>query len=187
MIRYLITDGTAATREAAWLAHLNHWLELGVEYIQIRERNLDSRHLTTLTRKVIAARQGKPCRILVNDRADVALASGADGVHLRDGSPPPSVFVRPRFLISASCHDPASVPGLQDADLIILAPVFHPLSKPARQPPLGLEGLSKACSESHKPVLALGGITANNSASCLDAGASGIAGISFFHRMNSHA
>lgn len=185
MIRYLITDGTASRDEARWLAHLTHWMECGVEYIQIRERNLEAGYLTTLTRKLIAARNGRPCRILVNDRADVALASGADGVHLRDGSPSPSVFVRPGFLISASCHDPASVIHLRQADLIILAPVFNPLSKPADGPPLGLEGLRIACNQSRVPVLALGGITAENSRSCLEAGAAGVAGISLFRGVSS--
>lgn len=181
MIRYLITDGTAAADEGRWLTAVAGWIERGVQYIQIRERDLEARKLTELTRRVLALRTGST-RILVNDRADVALAAGADGVHLRDGAPPVPLFKRPGFIISASCHHPKAVDTLQQADLIILAPVFAPLSKPADREPLGITGLQDACVRSKVPVIALGGITETNSYNCVTAGAAGVAGISFFAR-----
>ena len=181
MIRYLITDGTAAADEDLWLASLVAWMDLGVDYIQIRERDLESRKLTELTRRVLAVTTGAT-RILVNDRADVALAAGAHGVHLRDGAPPIRLFKQPGFIVSASCHDPKAVDTLQEADMIILAPVFAPLSKPRDRQPIGLTGLHDACVRSIVPVIALGGITETNIQPCLATGAAGIAGISFFAR-----
>lgn len=180
MIRCLITDGTAALDEARWLRRLGLWMEQGIEIIQIRERTLEARHLAELTRKVLALPPRPATKILVNDRADVAIATGADGVHLRDGSVSPRLFAREGFLVSVACHHPLQIGSLDGADLIILAPVFTPLSKLPDRPPLGLEGIRAACALTRIPVLALGGITTENQQKCLDAGAAGIAGISYF-------
>ena len=180
MIRYLITDGSAVRDERRWLSHIARWMDRGVEFVQIRERGMEARRLAELTRKVIAIPHGPATRILVNDRADVAMAAGADGVHLRDGSVSPALFARDGFVVSVACHDLLSVDLAEGADLILLAPVFAPLSKPAERAALGLKCLRQAVERTRIPVLALGGITAENQWACLDAGAAGIAGISFF-------
>ncbi len=174
MIRCLITDGTAS------LAGLAHWMEWGVELIQIRERSLSVRDLAEFTRKVVALPNLHGTKILVNDRADVALACGAHGVHLRDGSVSPLLFARPGFLVTAACHDPARVGEYRGADYILLAPIFAPLSKDQTTAPLGLDGLRRACSLTAIPILALGGITEANAQACVDGGAAGIAAISYF-------
>ncbi len=185
MIRCLITNGKAARDEALWLRHLAAWIERGVELIQIRERDLTARELAALTRQVVALSHATGTKILVNDRADVALAAGAHGVHLREGTAPldgagPERFREQGLLVSAVCHRPEAVGALAAADYIVLAPIFNPLSKAAVAPPLGLAGIRAAARLTAVPLLALGGIARENQQSCLDAGAAGIAAISYF-------
>ena len=177
MIRCLITDGTASRNEAPWLARLACWMERGINLIQIRERDLCARDLAALTRKVLALPNPQQTRILVNDRADVAIACGAHGVHLRDGSPRPEHFVRPGFLITVACHDIAQLPDISKVDYVLLSPIFRGHSD---EPVLGLEGLGKAARVSPNRILALGGITTEAERDCLTAGAAGIAGIGYF-------
>jgi thiamine-phosphate pyrophosphorylase len=123
----------------------------------------------------------------VNDRADVAIACGAAGVHLRDSSVSPVLIRRLApgdFLITVACHDEAGVLRAQDerADYAILAPIFAPLSKPLTRPPLGLKRLHGIAAHAKIPIIALGGITAANAQQCIEAGAAGIAGITLFQR-----
>jgi thiamine-phosphate pyrophosphorylase len=123
--------------------------------------------------------------VLINDRADVAIAAEADGVHLRDGSIAAERIRRitnRRLIVSVACHDVASASraAQEGADYIVLAPVFAPLSKSMPQPPLGLEKLREAAESVAVPVVALGGITETNARACTDAGAAGVAGISLF-------
>jgi thiamine-phosphate pyrophosphorylase len=178
LIRCLITDGSAARDERRWLEHLARWVNQGVDLIQIRERDLSARDLADLTRRLLAICEHRT-KVLVNDRADVAIACGADGVHLRDGCEV-SKFRRPGFLISASCHNSATAALFAAADYVLLAPIFSPLSKSAEAPPLGTEAIREFTRRSSVPVLALGGITDQNAAACMEAGAAGIAGITYF-------
>lgn len=181
LIRCLITDGTVLQNEPKWLDHAAAWIADGVELLQIREPELTPRQLASLTRKVLRLPNPHDTKILVNDRADIAIACGASGVHLKDGSVLPEIFARPGFWISVTCH---SVPDLQKtrgADFVILAPVFKPLSKADARPALGTAAITEAARISSIPVLALGGITAANAHLCLEAGAAGIAGISYFN------
>lgn len=179
MIRYLITDGSAVADPERWLQHLAHWIRDGVDLIQIRERDLPARQLAALTRRVMNLPNLKT-KILVNDRADIAIACGANGVHLRDGSIAASRFRRPGFVISASCHEPGVAGQFSDADYVLLGPIFNPMSKIATTPALGTEAIREFTGRCSVPVLALGGITAHNAAACLTAGAAGIAGITYF-------
>lgn len=171
MILYLITDGMATDRIAAWL-------QRGIDFVQIRERDMEVRSLADLTRRVIALPNPHGAKILVNDRADVALACGADGVHLRDGSILPEAFAGLGMTISVACHSADSVGDTRGADLLLLAPIFVPRSKPGI--PLGLGELRKAAGLTDTPVLALGGVTESNALLCVEAGAAGVAGISLF-------
>ncbi|HVW07204.1 MAG TPA: thiamine phosphate synthase [Bryobacteraceae bacterium] len=156
----------------------------GVDFVQVREPALEARALARLVRAWIAAGNA---RVLVNDRTDVAIASGAAGVHLRDRSISPELIRRiapPGFVITAACHDAEGVLRAADegADYAVLAPVFAPLSKSSSAPPLGLDALRSIASKSRIPVIALGGITAQNVPQCMDAGAAGVAGITLFRR-----
>ncbi len=187
MIRCLITDGTASTNESRWIEHKAAWLAAGIELMQIRERDLSVRQLAELTRKVLRLPNPFGAKILINDRADVAIACGAHGVHLRDGSVLPEVFSRPEFLVSVACHSIANAGKTRGADFIVLAPIFSPLSKSDSKPALGVTAITELAAATRTPVLALGGITAGNARLCIEAGAAGVAGISYFNGLPSDA
>ena len=180
MIRCLITDGTFSQNRTRWLAHLAHWIADGVDLVQIRERDLGPRELAALTREVLRIPNPLGTKILVNDRADVALACGAHGVHLRDRSVEPAKFARPGFMVTVSRHGIADAAGVAGASFVLLAPIFKPLSKADGRPALGTASIAEFTRRNSTPVLALGGITHQNALACIDAGAAGIAGISHF-------
>ncbi|MDP9054549.1 MAG: thiamine phosphate synthase [Acidobacteriota bacterium] len=182
MIRCLITDGTFATRPSAWLAHVEYWLQQEIELLQIRERDLSARDLAELTRAVLRLPNPHGTQVLVNDRADVAVACGAAGVHLRDKAPRPALFRKPGFLVTVSCHKMEDAGETEGADYVLLAPIFSPLSKQDSRPVLGTAAIAEFARHSSAPVLALGGITHRNAQACVDAGAAGIAGIAYFGR-----
>lgn len=180
MIRCLITDGSFSQNQTAWLTHVAHWIGEGVDLVQIRERDLEARDLAVLTRKVLRIPNPHGARILVNDRADVAIACKAHGVHLRGGSICPEKFVRPGFLVTVSCHGVGDAPNIAGADFVLLAPIFKPLSKMDHRPALGTGAITEFTRRSAIPVLALGGIDRENAALCVSAGAAGIAGVTCF-------
>lgn len=186
-VRCLITDGTASENESQWLDHVAAWIAAGVELLQIRERQLPVRRLAELTRKVLRLPNPHATKILINDRADVAIACGAHGVHLRDGSVVPEIFARPGFFVSISCHSIAERERTRGADFILLAPIFKPLSKEDTRPVLGIEAIREITRIWPIPVLALGGITPANAHLCLEAGAAGVAGISYFNDLPSRS
>lgn len=174
MIRIQITDGTALEDESRWLAGLRG----DVDYIQVREREASARDLTRLVRGAM-----RVAPVLVNDRADIALACGAAGVHLRAHSISPFEIKRlGPIVVSVSCHNGQDVSAANGADYVIVAPVFRPLSKQDSREPLGVEGLRSICDNTRIPVIALGGITAANTRQCREAGAAGVAGITLFRR-----
>jgi thiamine-phosphate pyrophosphorylase len=183
MIRCHITDRRGAGGEQRLLSLIERNAQAGIEWIQIREKDLDGRALARLVAEAI--RRAPRAKILVNSRADVALACGAAGLHLPADSPPPGAFrpiCPPGFLIGVSCHTVEEVAQAQaeGADYALFSPVFRPLSKDDPRPPHGPEGLRRACSAVRIPVVALGGVTADNARLCVQAGAAGIAGITLF-------
>jgi thiamine-phosphate pyrophosphorylase len=153
----------------------------GVDWIQVREHALEGAGLLAFVDAVAAAARaaagGRPLRVLVNRRIDVALAAGADGVHLGHDAVPPGVARRllPRSArIGVSTHAVSEALAAQEADYVQLAPIFPPLSKPAGRPALGLAALAQAAA-GPLPLLAQGGIDAAGAAAARRAGAAGVA------------
>ena len=196
---YDITDrsqfpGDERDRRCALLAKIAEAARAGVDYIQLRERDLSTRELEKLAREVAElVRENSPStRLLINSRTDVALAAGADGVHLRADDVEPhevrqvlDVSARPplaigQFLVAISCHSNEDVIRAESeaADFAVFAPVFGKRGT-AGTPPAGLAALREAC-RAKISVLALGGVHLRNAASCLNAGAAGIAAIRLF-------
>jgi thiamine-phosphate pyrophosphorylase len=206
---YYITDRTAfaadePTRRRRLLEKISEAARAGVDYIQLREKDLSTRDLEPLAREaVIAIRKARKLEtgnrkpetaLLINSRADLALAVAADGVHLRSndvspqevkevwrsscGAGTPARQLSPQDpLIAVSCHSSEEVTqaAANNATFAVFAPVFEKKNSH----PTGLAALKQAC-QANIPVLALGGITLENAQSCLAAGAAGIAAIRLF-------
>lgn len=164
----------------------------GVDLLQIREKDLATRELLELVKGAVSAAEGTTTRLVVNDRLDVALAAGAAGVHLGTRSLPAAVVRRQvsrGFLVGVSCHalEEAAEAEQAGADYVVLGPIFETPSKLAYGPPLGLEKLREVAARVKIPLLALGGISVERVVTCLQAGATGIAGISVFQSCTSLA
>ncbi len=160
-------------------------IRAGVGLVQIREKDLATRGLGELVRTAVESARGTHTRIVVNDRLDVALALGADGVQLGTQSMPAQVVrehVAKDFLVGVSCHSLQEALSAQSAgaDYLVLGPIFETPSKLPYGPPLGLEKLREVTARMKIPVLALGGITVERVSPCLEAGATGVAGIRLF-------
>ncbi len=168
----------------AVLGLIEQTIAAGVDLIQIRERDLATRELLTLVEAAVARARGTGTRILVNDRLDVALAAGADGVHLPTHGFPVADVRReyPHLLIGASCHNLEEARRAEEggADFVVFGPVYETPAKKPYGPPVGVEKLGEAVRAAKIPVLALGGIKLENAGACLQAGAAGLAAISLF-------
>lgn len=201
---YYITDrtqfpGDETAQRRVLLAKIAEAARAGVDYIQLREKDLNARELEQLAREAAHVVQelrteNRELRIhlLINSRTDIAIAVGADGVHLRSDDVSPGevrrvwalsgadVPTREKPCIAVSCHDRGDVDRAQSqcADFAVFAPVFDKRDRPATQP-TGLAALHEAC-RARIPVLALGGVTLDNADSCMNAGAAGIAAIRLF-------
>lgn len=158
----------------------------GVDWIEIREKDLGGGALLELVSAVVG--QCAAARVLVNDRLDVALAAGAAGVHLAGASMPVGA-VRdwcreraPGLMIGKSCHslEEARAAEADGADYVFFGPIFATPSKLAYGAPQGIEALVQVCRALHIPVVAIGGITAENAGTCIATGAGGVAAIRWF-------
>ena len=166
----------------------------GVDWVQIREKDLSTRELFGLVREAVVLAYARPdsthshsIKVIVNDRLDVALAAGAAGVHLGHASAPAREVVRwcragnapADFLVGVSCH---SLEGAQEAEnagasYTYFGPIYETPSKIPFGKPHGVEELAQVAKAVRIPVIAIGGINESNAADCIRAGAAGIAAI----------
>jgi thiamine-phosphate pyrophosphorylase len=189
--RRALGEPPAATHRLLRVMHAA--AQAGVHWIQIREKEMSGRALSALAGDAMRLAANSRARILINDRLDVALAAGAGGVHLGGESLPVRDVAawcarhfgearREKFLLGASCHAPEEALAAErdGADYIFFGPVFATPSKLRFGPPQGVERLGEVCRRVRLPVLAIGGVTLENAAECLRAGAAGIAAIRLF-------
>jgi thiamine-phosphate pyrophosphorylase len=158
-------------------------MESGVRMVQIREKDLETRDLTALVHTLLPLVKQYKGSVLLNDRIDLVLALGADGVHLRADSLPVLLVRRllgPDHLIGVSAHSAEDVQRAEDdgADFVVLGPIFDTPSKRAFGNPLGMEVLQNVCRTSRGPIFAIGGITPRQVPAIMASGAYGIAVIS---------
>jgi thiamine-phosphate pyrophosphorylase len=201
MLLYYITDrkgfaGAESDQRAALLRCIAEAARAGMDYIQLREKDLDTAELEQLAREAVSAVRDSSAttRLLINGGADIAIATNADGVHLPAGSPPANE-IRDYWMrltnrgpsIGVSAHSVGDVEraASNGADFAVLAPVFEKAAFGAKG--MGVEVLRQACEFSSSgqncfPVLALGGVTLANARACLGAGAAGVAGIRLFQQ-----
>jgi thiamine-phosphate pyrophosphorylase len=179
---YLITDRWQA-RGGDLVTAVGRALSGGVRAVQLREKDLGGRELLELARRMRALTSRFGAKLLINDRVDIALAAGADGVHLGGEAIPPEEARRllgPGRLIGCSVHGPEQLAEAEagGADFVAFGPVYFTPSKAPFGPPLGIDALRRACASTRLPVFALGGIGAGNIDEVVAAGADGIAMIS---------
>jgi thiamine-phosphate pyrophosphorylase len=190
---YLITSGAtdeatthASTEFARLVALVAAATQAGVTFIQLREKLLRPRVLYELTTRCVALTRATPTRLLVNDRADIARAAGADGVQLTAQSLPAHIVRNTfghDFLIGVSTHSLTEAQAARDggADFAVFGPLFDTPSKSAYGPPAGLAALRTVASAlAPFPIIAIGGITRANMTDALAAGAQGVAAIRLF-------
>lgn len=184
----MITSGEATNQTLAsdtnrLLNLINAAISAGISLIQLREKKLSARALYQLAASASRLTNKSATRLLVNDRADIALAAGADGVHLATNSIHTASVRRAfgeSFLIGVSTHSLAEARAARagGADFAVFGPIFHTPAKSMYGEPPGLEGLREASrAVSPFPLIALGGITPENAATALAAGAQGVAAI----------
>jgi thiamine-phosphate pyrophosphorylase len=205
---YYITDrrafpGDETAQQRRLLEKITEATRAGVDYIQLREKDLPPSELEKLAREavnIVRSSSQLKTALLINSRTDVALTTQADGVHLRSddilpsevrkiwscGAGTPAREDSPQNpIIAVSCHSPKEVAeaARNAATFAVFAPIFEKNVSNKRDTPqirpTGLSLLAEAC-RSKIPVLALGGITLENARSCLEAGAAGIAAIRLF-------
>jgi thiamine-phosphate pyrophosphorylase len=157
----------------------------GVTCVQLREKHATSREFYNLARALLAVTRPAGVPLIVNDRLDIALAAGADGVHVGQSDLPPAAvrrLVPPDFIVGVSAESPAdAVQAAADgATYVAASPVFATPTKTDTAPALGLDGVAalRAALPPACPLVAIGGIHLDNAASVLAAGADGLAVVS---------
>ena len=178
---YLVTDRAMARRPLA--EAVEECLDAGLRAVQLREKDLAVRDLLELAVSLREGTRRRGARLLINDRADVALAAGADGVQRTHLSLPVEALRRiapPAFLIGASVHSEgeARQAAAEGADFVVFGPVYDTPSKRQYGQPQGLQALEQVAAAVDCPVIAIGGITPDRVRDVLAAGAVGVAVIS---------
>lgn len=196
-IIYLITSGATTSKTtpdspdfSELLTLIKTAVDARIPLIQIREKALSTRVLFDLTRRVAEIAHHRSTRVLVNDRFDVAIAAGADGVQLTAQSLPARVVrhaTPAEFVIGVSTHSVAEAIEAKSggADFVLFGPVFETESKRGFGPPQGLNKLADVVEAvDGLPVIAIGGIAIENVGRCLQQGAAGVAAITLFSDSN---
>ena len=168
------------------LAQVDGAVRGGVDVVQVRERDVPAGELARFVTNCLALTAGTPTRVIVNDRADVAMAAAAHGLHLREASM--TIAAARRLLdrgstVGRSIHGAADAAASRTADYLIAGTVFETVSKPGAAPRLGLEGLAEVVNAAGNcPVWAVGGVTRERIRPIMQHGASGVAAIGAFIR-----
>ena len=178
---YLVTDAVPASELPDRVAAALAGLPPAVAAVQLRAKDMGGKDMLALARALRGVARAAGQWLMVNDRLDVAVAAGADGVHLPSRGVPVADARRllgPGAIIGASCHSVAEVRRARDggADFATFGPVFDSPSKRAWGPPVGLDALREAA-RLGLPLVALGGVDPSNAASTVAAGAAGVAAI----------
>jgi thiamine-phosphate pyrophosphorylase len=179
----LINDAAAVDRLIALVGAAG---KAGIDLVQVRERDLEARELAALLRNCVAAVAGTETKVVVNDRADVALTAGAHGVHLRSDSIDAGSIRRllPQdALIGRSVHSAKEAAEVADAgglDYLIFGTLFPTVSKDEWHRSTSVSELSNACALTPLPILAIGGMTPDRAQEVAKAGAAGVAAIGLF-------
>ena len=158
-------------------------IDAGIDVLQVRERDLEARDLLELVEDMVSASRGTRTRVVVSDRIDVALAAGADGVHLPRNAVRPALVRRvvpAGFLVGCSVHSVAEAREAHGADYLVAGTVWASASKPAGHPLIGVDGLEANIRAVDVPVLAIGGVTASRAGEVAAVGGAGIAAIGLF-------
>jgi thiamine-phosphate pyrophosphorylase len=180
---YLITDRHQVHETWTFLELVEELLCSGIGMVQLREKDLSAAELLPLALKMRALTDKYACRLLINDRIDVAQAVAADGVHLGHHSLPVAAarkILGESSLIGVSTHSPEEIVEAhqQGADFVTYGPVFYTPSKVGMGNPVGIELLRTVCHNSPLPVYALGGIKRSNCREIVQTAAHGVAVIS---------
>jgi len=180
---YLITDRTLFPDEDAFFAAIEGALKAGVRAVQLREKDLPTRELLNVVYRMRKLTAEYGAKLFVNDRADIALCAGADGVHLGQESMPVYAVRKiagDDFTIGVSTHNlkEASLAEKEGADFITFGPVYQTPSKLKYGAPVGLEALNEVAGEIGIPVFGIGGIKLDTINAVMKSGAHGIAVIS---------
>jgi thiamine-phosphate diphosphorylase len=183
--RHRLSPDARTTRDelVALEVALDEAAAAGIDVIQVRERDLEAADLEAFVARVVRRTRGTPTRVVVNERADVARAAGADGVHLRSDGPPIErirAWGPPSWWVGRSIHSAAEGERHQAADYLLFGTTFTSTSKPGGAPVAGLAALREAVRLSERPIWAIGGITPETAAASIEAGAKGVAAIAAF-------
>jgi thiamine-phosphate pyrophosphorylase len=179
---YPILDRACFADEAALFAAARSLVGVACEWMQYRNKNGSAREMLSEARELRRI-VGRDIVLIMNDRADLALAAGFDGVHVgQDDLPVESArkVVGPKLIVGASTHNPEQL-RLADqtsTDYLAIGPVFATVSKANPDPVIGLEGVRAARALTRKPLVAIGGIAVTNARSVIEAGADSLALIS---------
>ena len=184
MLCYAITDRKALHNKNV-TAFVQKAIVAGIDYLQIREKDLNDKELYALVKECVSLAKDSKTKILVNDRLDIAIAAGADGVHLGGHSVTTEVVkshAPENFIIGVSTHDRAEASKAESggADFIAYGPVFTTPSKAGYGPPKGIANLESIIGMMNIPVFPLGGINENNLEALFALPIGGIASISLF-------
>jgi len=181
--RLAAAGSSPADARRCLIEQVRYAVDAGIDLVQVRERDLEAGPLAELVVDLLGVTRHSSTRVVVNDRIDVAIACGADGVHLRGDSIPVGAarqLAPEGFLIGRSVHGRDEAVASGDADYLIAGTVFRSVSKEPSAPLIGIDGLRGIVEAVDRPVLAIGGINEAQVGAVAAAGAAGFAAIGLF-------